>query len=75
MSTHLVDDICVSRGGFTRRRALQLVSGAALAAGTSDLRDLMAVQAEALRKEGRAMILLWMRGGPRTRKFQMMWKK
>ncbi len=64
MSTHLVDDICVSRGGFTRRRALQLVSGAALAAGTSDFRDLMAVQAEALRKEGRAMILLWMRGGP-----------
>ena len=64
MSTHLVDDICVSRGGFTRRRALQLVSGAALAAGTSNFRDLMAVQAEALRKEGRAMILLWMRGGP-----------
>jgi uncharacterized protein (DUF1501 family) len=64
MSTHLVDDICVSRGGFTRRRALQLVSGAALAAGTSNFRDLMADQAEALRKEGRAMILLWMRGGP-----------
>ena len=64
MKTHLIDSVSVSRDCFTRRRALQLVSGTALAAGTAGFRDLMAEQAESLRREGRSMILLWMRGGP-----------
>lgn len=64
MSAHFMDSVGVGRGGFSRRRALQMVSGAALAAGTASFQDLMAAQAETLRKEGRAMILLWMRGGP-----------
>lgn len=64
MKTHLIDSVSVSRNCFTRRRALQLVSGTALAAGTAGFRDLMAEQAESLRRDGRSMILLWMRGGP-----------
>lgn len=64
MHSHLVDHVDVSRHGFTRRRTLQLLSGTALAAGTANFRDVMAEQAESLRREGRAMILLWMRGGP-----------
>ncbi len=64
MKTHLVDSVSVSGSHFTRRRALELVSGTALAAGTAGFRELMADQAEQLRRKGRAMILLWMRGGP-----------
>ncbi|MCH2212166.1 MAG: DUF1501 domain-containing protein [Fuerstiella sp.] len=64
MSTHFVDQVSVSGSHFTRRRALQLVSSAAVAAGTSGFHELMADQAESLRREGRSMILLWMRGGP-----------
>ncbi len=64
MKTQLIDSVSVARGRFTRRRAVQAVCGTALAAGTLGFRDLMAVEAEALRREGRAMILLWMRGGP-----------
>jgi len=64
MNTHLVDHVDVSRHGFSRRRTLQVLSATALAAGTASFRDVMADQAESLRKEGRAMILLWMRGGP-----------
>lgn len=64
MSTHLIDNVSVCGRGFTRRRALQTVAGTTVAAGTLGFRDLMAEQAESLRREGRAMILLWMRGGP-----------
>lgn len=64
MSTHLFDHVEISGSRFTRRRALQIVSGSALAAGTASFSELMADQADTLRREGRAMILLWMRGGP-----------
>ena len=64
MSTCLFDHVSISGTKFTRRRAMQLVSGTALAAGTASFGELMADQAESLRREGRAMILLWMRGGP-----------
>jgi hypothetical protein len=64
MSTHLFDHVSISGTKFTRRRAMQRVSGTALAAGTARFGELMADQAESLRREGRAMILLWMRGGP-----------
>ena len=64
MKTHLVDSVSISAGQWTRRRALQFVSGATLATRTAGFRELMAEQAESLRQEGRSMILLWMRGGP-----------
>ena len=64
MKTHLVDSVSISAGQWTRRRALQFVSGATLATRTTGFRELMAEQAESLRQEGRSMILLWMRGGP-----------
>ncbi|WP_339727030.1 DUF1501 domain-containing protein [uncultured Gimesia sp.] len=52
------------RGGFSRRSFLRNVSMGALAAGGLSFHDLMSVSAEELRKQGRAMILLWMAGGP-----------
>lgn len=64
MSNHILDDIHVSRRGMARRRFLKSVSAAAAAGGSLGFRDLMAVEAERLRKRGKAMILLWMQGGP-----------
>ncbi len=59
------DDIAINhRGGFSRRSFLHRVSAAAAVAGTLSFRDLMSLQAAELRKQGRAMILLWMAGGP-----------
>ncbi len=54
----------VSRQGFSRRGFLQTLSGGALAAGALNFRDVMSLQAEELRKQGKSMILLWMAGGP-----------
>lgn len=48
----------------SRRTLLQAVSAASLAAGTFGFRDLMTVRADEMRKQGMAMILLWMQGGP-----------
>lgn len=63
MTSHILEDVQISRRGFTRRRFLQSVS-AATAAGTMGFRELMAVEGENLRRQGKAMILLWMQGGP-----------
>tara|TARA_R110002095_G_scaffold142726_1_gene123588 strand:+ start:5176 stop:6456 length:1281 start_codon:yes stop_codon:yes gene_type:complete len=52
------------RQGFSRRSFLRNVSAGALAAGSLSFQDLMSVSAEELRQQGRAMILLWMAGGP-----------
>ena len=52
------------RPHVTRRRFLHTVSSGAIAAGALNFRDLMSLQAADLRGEGRAMILLWMAGGP-----------
>ena len=62
LSRHL--DVRLSRRGVSRRSFLHQVSGAALAAGTLSFRDLISLQADDLRREGRSMILLWMAGGP-----------
>ena len=40
------------------------VSAATMAAGSLSFRDLLSVQADELRRQGRSMILLWMSGGP-----------
>lgn len=52
------------RGGVSRRSFLHQVSAGAFAAGTLNLRDVMSLQADELRRQGKAMILLWMAGGP-----------
>lgn len=61
MSLHLFDEVTTSTRGFLRRRFLQTVVAGAGALG---FRDLMAAEAAALRRQGKAMILLWMQGGP-----------
>ncbi|REJ72163.1 MAG: DUF1501 domain-containing protein [Planctomycetota bacterium] len=52
------------RPRLTRRRFLYSASAGIAAAGALNFRDLMSLQAADLRREGRAMILLWMAGGP-----------
>ena len=64
MPAHLFDDIRIGRNGLCRRRFLQTISSASLAAGTLGFRDLLATEAAALRQRGKSMILLWMQGGP-----------
>jgi Protein of unknown function (DUF1501) len=61
MSVHLIDDVSTSRTGFRRRRFLQTIAAGSCALGFCDL---MALEAAALRQQGKAMILLWMQGGP-----------
>lgn len=58
------ESVAVHRSAVTRRSFLHCVSAGAIAAGTLNFRDLMSLQAEELRKQGRSMILLWMQGGP-----------
>ena len=48
---------------FPRRRLLKAVPATALAAGTIGLSDIVRVDAEELKRQGRSMILLWMAGG------------
>ncbi|CAK9033830.1 EF-hand domain-containing protein, partial [Durusdinium trenchii] len=45
-------------------RFLRNVSAATLAAGSLNFHDLLSTQAAEMRKNGRALILLWMAGGP-----------
>lgn len=54
----------LNRYDLSRRSFLQFVSAGAVAAGALNFRQLMSLQAEELRKQDRAMILLWMQGGP-----------
>ena len=56
--------VAPARGGFSRRSFLHAVSASAVAAGTLSFRDLASLQAADLRKRHKAMILLWMAGGP-----------
>jgi hypothetical protein len=59
-------DISVDRTGHSGRRAFMAQLGAGAIAGPLVLgwRDLLVAQAAELRKQGKAMILLWMDGGP-----------
>jgi len=52
-----------TRRGIKRRSFLRTVSATA-ALGGLGFRNLLAANANALRKEGRSLIVLWMRGGP-----------
>lgn len=61
--THLSwhENVAVTRRAISRRGFLY---GTAAAAGAMNFRDVMSVRADELRKQGRAMILLFMQGGP-----------
>lgn len=48
----------------SRRAFLEASACGALAAGTFGFPDLLQLRADELRRQGRAMILLWMQGGP-----------
>jgi len=52
------------RRGLRRRDFLRSVALGGLAAGTLSWTDLLCAESNELRKRGRAMILLWMQGGP-----------
>jgi len=58
------EHVRLRNGGVSRRSFLRNVSAGSLAAGTLGFRDLMSLSADELRKQGRSMILLWMKGGP-----------
>ena len=48
---------------LSRRRVLEAVPATALAAGTIGIADVVRVDAEEIKRQGRSMILLWMAGG------------
>jgi hypothetical protein len=56
--------IGLSDRGLTRRSFFHAVSASAIAAGTLNFRDFVSLQADDLRRQGMAMILLYMQGGP-----------
>lgn len=60
----LHQEISLSKRGTSRRSFLHTVGAASLAAGTLGFRDAMSLQAAELRRQGKAMILLWMNGAP-----------
>ncbi len=64
MFTSWQQDVSMTRHTVSRRAFLHTVSAAAFASGTLSFRDVVTVRADDLKKQGRAMILLWMQGGP-----------
>jgi len=64
MSFHIQSDVSIRRSGLRRRDFLKFIPGAAAATGLLSWQDLLAANAPALRKAGKACILLWMGGGP-----------
>lgn len=58
------EHVRMSRHHASRRGFLRYVSAGTIAAGTLGFQDLMSVQAEELRKQGKSMILMFMQGGP-----------
>lgn len=64
MTTQIHEEITLQRHSLTRRRFLHRVSALAAAGGALSFRDALSAQAEELRKQGRALIVLWMAGGP-----------
>ncbi|QDT35325.1 DUF1501 domain-containing protein [Thalassoglobus polymorphus] len=64
MATSLHESIALTRNRLSRRRFLHHVSAAGVATGMLGFRDMISLQAEELRRQGKSMILLWMAGGP-----------
>lgn len=62
---HLQSTVRLTRSGAVRRRDfLKVISAAGLAAGTVPWTDVVTANADELRRQGKACILLWMQGGP-----------
>jgi Protein of unknown function (DUF1501) len=61
---HVQSAVTIRRGQVRRRDFLKAIPAAAAAGGLLSWQDLMAANAPALRKAGKACILLWMAGGP-----------
>ncbi len=64
MSIAQHDVVQVTPGGVSRRSFLYQVAATAFAAGTLSLRDVVALQAAELKKQGKHLVVLWMGGGP-----------
>lgn len=64
MNDFLHEQVRLTRHGVSRRGFLHQASAAAVAGGLLGFRNRLGLQAAELRKQGRAMILLWMSGGP-----------
>lgn len=64
MTSFLHESISLTRQRVSRRRFLHQLSAAGLATGMLGFRDMISLQAEELRRQGKSMILLWMAGGP-----------
>jgi hypothetical protein len=64
MNCFLHEQVSLPRHGHSRRGFLRQASAAAVAGGVLGFRDRLGLQAAELRKQGRALILLWMSGGP-----------
>jgi hypothetical protein len=64
MSLHIQSAVALRRGSFRRRDFLKFIPAAAAAAGALSWQDHLMASAPALRKSGKACILLWMGGGP-----------
>lgn len=60
----LQQELSITRRGVSRRSFLQTLSTASIASGVLGFRNALSLQAEELRKQGKAMILLWMNGAP-----------
>lgn len=64
MTTTLHDHVQLHGSNVTRRSFLCQVAATAFAAGTLSLRDIVALQAAELKKQGKHLVVLWMGGGP-----------
>lgn len=64
MTTYLHETVQLTRQRINRRRFLHQLSAAGMATGILGFRDVISLQAEELRRQGKSMILLWMAGGP-----------
>ncbi len=64
MNDLIHEQVLATRRGVSRRGFFHRASAAAVAGGLLGFRDRLGLQAAELRKQGRAMILLWMSGGP-----------
>lgn len=64
MKSFIHESVALTRQRVSRRRFLHQVTAAGAATGLLSLKDLVSLQADDLRKQGKSIILLWMAGGP-----------
>ena len=64
MNAAWLDQLNWTRRGLNRRRFLHQVSAAGMATGLLSIRDVVSLNAAELKKKHKAVIVLWMAGGP-----------